>query len=408
MGFGPPPIATATDGLWHTGDGHLITLAPTGAGKGRSGVIPALLTHPGATLTIDIKGENYHVTARRRREMGHRVVVLDPFRVSVPNPDTLNPLDLLSLAGSEPDSDSELLAELMCGGQPISTKDLFWELSGKGMITGLVGFAGEHPDPTKRTLGNVLDTMYADDSDYNIAVVLDTHTFANETARQELVGYLQHEKDKCRPSVRSTAQSMVKCLGSKSVRSSLDQTSFDLAAWRDGDPAIDIYLIFPPEKLDSHRAVLRLLLGTLLTVLLRRKTPPRERTLLLLDECGQLGALSHLKTALTLLRGYGVQAWTFWQDLSQLRSLYPTDWETLLNNSAVVQAFGMANGWMARTAAELMGLPVAHLLRLEADEQVISRPGKGAEVVRRVDYLTDPQFAGLFDANPRYLPGPSR
>ena len=89
---------------------------------------------------------------------------------------------------------------------------------------------------------------------------------------------------------------------------------------------------------------MRLLLATLLTTLVRRKTMPEVRTLLLLDECARLGALPHLKTALTLLRGYGVMVWSLWQDLSQMKTLYPTDWETILNNSSVVQVFGMSNG----------------------------------------------------------------
>jgi type IV secretion system protein VirD4 len=401
FGFAPPTGDTPDRLLRHAGDGHLLTVAPTGAGKGRCGVIPALLTHPGPTLTIDIKGENYAVTARARRAMGHRVVAIDPFRLVVPEPDSLNPLDLIALPGGEPELDTELLAELLCGGRPISSKDVFWELTGKGMLTGLIGYAAEHAVPDKRTLPTALDMMYADDADYNIAVVLDTHKFANGVARQELVAYLQHESDRCRPSVRSTAQAMVKCLGSQAVRRLFARTSFELSGWLRGDP-MDIFVIFPPDKLASHRAVLRLILGTLLSVLLRRPAPPGERTLLLLDECGQLGTLPQLATALTLMRGYGVQVWTFWQDLSQLKALYPDDWETVLNNSGVIQAFGLTNGWAARTAAEVLGVPVPHLLRLGADEQLVSRPGRGTELARRVDYLTDDLFAGRFDLNPRH------
>lgn len=402
IGFNPEPAAPHTrELLAHAGDGHLLTIAPTGAGKGRCGVIPALLTHPGSTLTIDLKGENYHITARHRRQMGHTVVALDPFGVAVKEPDTLNPFDMLALPGSEPDCDGELLSELLCGGQPISSKDMFWELTGKGLITGLVGMCSEDANPAKRNIPAVLDAMYADDVDYGIAKALDTHKFRNNLARQELVAYLQHEADRCRPSVRSTAQSMVKCLGSESVRKALSRTSFDLERWLRGDPT-DIYVVFPPDKLDSHRAVLRLILGTLLAVLLRRPAAPAERTLLLLDECAQLGSLGHLRTAMTLLRGYGVQVWSFWQDLSQLKCLYPADWETVLNNAAVVQVFGLANGWAARGASDLLGMPVSQLLKLGRDEQVLSLPGAGAEVTRRVDYLTDRAFAGLYDPNPRY------
>jgi type IV secretion system protein VirD4 len=387
--------------MTHRGEGHLLTVAPTGAGKGRSALIPALLQYPGSTLTIDLKGEAYHVTSRRRRQMGHRVVVIDPFKTAVKNPDCLNPFDLFSLPGGAPDVDCELLAELLFGGQPINSKDVFWELVAKGMLVGLIGLTAENEDPSKRCLGEVLDLLYADDVDYSIAVQLDKHKFTNILARQELCAYLQHESDRCRPSVRSTAQSMMKCLGSQCVREALSKTTFDLSAWLNGDP-IDIYLIFPPDKLASHRALLRLILGTLLNVLTRRATMPEKGTLLLLDECAQLGTLGDLRTALTLLRGYGVQVWSMWQDLSQLKHYYPNDWETILNNSAVMQVFGLTNSWMAKALEDIVGLRADELLAMGGARQALLRPGRRPTITRRVDYLRDKPFGGLFDPNPRY------
>ena len=51
-------------------DGHVLTCAPTGAGKGIGAVIPNLLTYPGSAFVLDLKGETYAVTARARREIG--------------------------------------------------------------------------------------------------------------------------------------------------------------------------------------------------------------------------------------------------------------------------------------------------------------------------------------------------
>jgi hypothetical protein len=48
-------------------DGHMLTCAPTGAGKGIGAVIPNLLDYPGSAFVLDLKGENYAVTARARR-----------------------------------------------------------------------------------------------------------------------------------------------------------------------------------------------------------------------------------------------------------------------------------------------------------------------------------------------------
>ncbi|GER06692.1 hypothetical protein GCM10007972_13030 [Iodidimonas muriae] len=66
------------DGLWFDGDGHLITVAASGAGKGVCSVIPNLLTWEGSVICNDPKGENAAVTAKRRREMGQEVHVHEP------------------------------------------------------------------------------------------------------------------------------------------------------------------------------------------------------------------------------------------------------------------------------------------------------------------------------------------
>lgn len=82
------------------GDGHLITFAPTGTGKTSGPVICHALGHPGQLIVLDIKGEVYAATAKRRREMGQEVHVLDLRDDALPA--SLNPLDLLSRHGTDP------------------------------------------------------------------------------------------------------------------------------------------------------------------------------------------------------------------------------------------------------------------------------------------------------------------
>src|SRR5262249_22690035 len=73
MGFSAPRLADpATEGeipMLYGEDRHLLTIAPTGAGKGRGVIIPNLLRFEGSVIVIDPKGETWHVTARRRKEM---------------------------------------------------------------------------------------------------------------------------------------------------------------------------------------------------------------------------------------------------------------------------------------------------------------------------------------------------
>jgi type IV secretion system protein VirD4 len=217
------------------------------------------------------------------------------------------------------------------------------------------------------------------------------------------VSYLAAPSDKTRPCIRTTATTFVKCLGSTAVARSLERSTFDLCDLLNNKP-MTIYLVLPPEKLLSHRGLLRLWVVTLMTVVMRRTRLPKQRTLFLLDEAAQLGSLDLLPQAVSLLRGYGLQVWTFWQDLSQLMKLYPSNWEALVNNAAVLQAFGVPGhaarvGWRA-----ILGDHDAQLVsELHPDEMLVAATGKPTTRHTRANYLRDSAFTGRFDSNHRFL-----
>jgi type IV secretion system protein VirD4 len=388
----------------YEGDAPLISCAPTGSGKGRGVLIPNLLTYPGSVIVLDIKGELFQVTNRRRREMGQKVIVLDPFRLVTDRGHCLNPLDLLTLPRADIDSDSEMLASMLTVAS--FSSDPFWTIAANGITAGLIAHVASG-SAHERHLGHLRRWLYHDDMDLAIARLLDQNAIRSRMARDQMVGYLAAPSDRTRPSIRATACSNVTVLGSELVVHALASSSFRLLDLFEGKP-LSIYIVIPPDKLDSHKALLRLWTCTLLTTVMRRTVMPRQRTLFLLDECAQLGEMPILRQAITLLRGSGLQTWTFWQDLSQLRHLYP-DWETIVNNSGVLQVFGISNHHMAKEWIDLLGPGSEALGKLSHEDAVVRRHEYGAITCRRLDYLKDPMFAGLFDANPRFaLQGQSR
>ncbi|WP_339952309.1 type IV secretory system conjugative DNA transfer family protein, partial [uncultured Albimonas sp.] len=58
---------------------HALIAAPTGSGKGVGVVIPTLLTWRGSVICLDVKGENFAKTARRRAALGDRVFKFAPY-----------------------------------------------------------------------------------------------------------------------------------------------------------------------------------------------------------------------------------------------------------------------------------------------------------------------------------------
>ena len=121
------------------------------------------------------------------------------------------------------------------------------------------------------------------------------------------------------------------------------------------------------------------------------------------ERCAQLGEFGPLRQSMTLLRGYGLQVWPFFQDLSQLQRLYPKDWRTIFNNAGVFQLFGVANHLMAKESADLIGDIDADKLRnMTKEQQIISISNQKALNARLPDYLNDAPFAGQFDPNPMF------
>lgn len=387
--------------ILYDGDSHLMTIAPTGAGKGIGVIIPNLLRYTGTVIAIDPKGENYQVTARRRRDMGQKIVVLDPFHVVTPISDALNPLDLFKLPRSILECDAEMLASLLSVGHEFS-REPYWDDTARALLSALVAHIATTNPKTSCNLNHVRSYLYHQNLDYMLAELLDDDKVENPLARDEFNAYLAIPEDKTRPCVRSTATSYLKALGSPDVARTLETSSFDLTDLMDGKP-LSIYVVIPPEKMDSHRALLRLWIGTLLTAVTSRRRLPRRRTLFLIDEAAQLGSLAALRQAITLHRGFGLQVHTFWQDLSQLRMLYEKDWQTMVNNSAVLQVFGVANFQMAREWAEVVGRDPHELLGMGPDDAMVHLPGEGSRRCRRANYLEDGVFKGMFDPNERFF-----
>jgi type IV secretion system protein VirD4 len=132
-----------------------------------------------------------------------------------------------------------------------------------------------------------------------------------------------------------------------------------------------------------------------------RKVMPRNRTLFVIDECAQLGNFPFLESAITLCRGYGLQTWTFWQDLSQLRQLYEIGWPSIINNCGILQCFGANNFQVARELAELIGIEHDDIRQLTRDEQIVVIDGQPKKCLK-YNYRVDDEFSGMHDANPYY------
>lgn len=402
IGFGAAdaPAAVAGDPIWLDGEGHLITIAPTGAGKGRGALIPNLLTYEGPAIVIDPKGEACSVTARRRSELGQKVHIIDPFGLVTDASDSLNPMDAFDVPGLDQSAVAMDIAKQLSGGGR-SVKDPFWDIRGHDLAAGIISAVASTAEGEERNLAKARRMIKADDVTYNLAVLLDTlgsklHRFAYE----EISSFLQ-TVEITRSGIHATAASYFSVIASDAAQRTIMKSTIDLAAVTRGDP-MTIYLVVPPLKLASHAPLFRLWTSTLMAAVLARTGPlPRHRTLFAIDEVAQIGDFSMLSMVYTLARSYGMRCWAFFQDVAQIQRLLEKEWSTVLNNTGAIQAFGVSNGMMARDLAAVLGDFSEEQLRTmsPADLAIHVSGGRGL-VARRPDYLLDEEFQGMADPHP--------
>jgi len=398
--YGNPLKTPATgylDPILLGSEGHLMTIAPTGAGKGTGCIIPALLRYPGPVIVIDPKGENVAVTARRRREMGQRVVVIDPMGVTDMASDTLNPLDVIDVSRTSGVDEVAALVQSLCTTLQ-DDRNRYWSNRGIHLLIGIVLQVLVDAKDGSGNLGAVRDMVNRAAADPKGVAELLLESRHPEVRR--IAAMLNIGAPETLGGIVSFSQEMVDFLRGDQVQASIARTSFDLADVTSGAP-LSIYLVLPPHMLESHGRLLRLWLGSLVACITRRRARPAMSTLFMLDEAAQLGELPQLRQAVTLLRGYGLHTWSFWQDASQLQLLYPRDWKTMVNNCHVLQCFGALNQVAGDGMAELTGYrDGAAVLDLTRDEMVLQLAGDMAVPAKLPNYLSDPAFAGMFDPNP--------
>jgi type IV secretion system protein VirD4 len=367
----PDGFIVGRGGRWHwpllryAGDAHILTLAPTGAGKGVSCVIPALLDYPGSMLVIDPKGENYAVTADYRRSIGHEVVALDPFGL-VGGTGSFNPMESLDASDPACIDDAAALAEMLVVRDPRASADtMFWSEEAKALIAGLILLVAESGGMhTMTTLWEILSVPPRDLT--KLWRMMSASTGADGAIKRAGDRVLQ-KADRVRSSVIAEAQSHMHFLESNRLANVMSSSSFSLSDLKTARTTV--YVVVPPDRLDVCRRWLRLMVASALDALIRTPGLPAHRVLFLLDEFPALGPMPPLERAVSLARGYGGTCWLLAQDLSQLRALYPISWPTFVANAGVVQAFGTSDLDTATYLSAMLGTTTVRVSGMSRSER---------------------------------------
>lgn len=333
------------DMIRYAGDGHLITFAPTRSGKGVGCVIPNLLEFKGSAIVVDIKGENYKISAGYRRQIG-RVVAFAPFDPSIPSA-RFNPLDFVRRHTPFELDDARLIAEMLIdtpGHEPNH-----WDREARTLLTGLILHAIVDRPEQYATLGHVRALLMQTREKFD--EVLEAMTASRNLSVARIAAGFQQKEPKERSYVVSTAQARTDLFDSDRLSAMTSSSTFQLAELV--EKPTTLYLVIPPEMLGVYKPFLRLMTGLALATVTRQgrsKTP----ILAMLDEMPALGYMRPIEEGIGYLAGYNVKLWMFVQDLEQLEKTYPKA-RSMIANCAVRQAFNVQDPVTAKMLSDMLG-----------------------------------------------------
>ena len=153
--FGHEGIILARYGrryLMLAGQQAVLVVMPPRSGKGVGFVIPNLLNFPGSVLCIDIKRENWQITAGYRAEMGQEVFLLDFFS-ETGRTARWNPLDYVAQNPAKRVDGLQRIGAMLWPDVPGT--DPFWPAAAQTMFLGVALYVFETPG-LPRTIGEIL------------------------------------------------------------------------------------------------------------------------------------------------------------------------------------------------------------------------------------------------------------
>ena len=338
-------------------EGSAITVAPPRVGKGALIALnllsPGYRGFQGSTVTIDPRGELWCIAARRRRELGRRVLLIDPFRVvrghkkefeetHLPDVESAsyNPLDFIRDDENLAVRDINVLLDaLLTPPRPDAHNSgrHFYE-SARAIIAGYMAWVRFQEPAERQNLSTLYEllSMPPKERDDFAEGVASMDRFAGglthiAVERQAQVG------DEEGGSNFMTVANQLAFLNYPELLAHTQTSSFDPLDLAEGDT--DLFVVAPEETIEHVKGWLRLWVAIPNAV---AGIKPLERDLLIvIDEMPRLGYLKPVMDGYTMAAGKGVHFWCFAQSISALDSTWGKEHrKTLLHLAELVQILG--------------------------------------------------------------------
>ena len=339
-------------------EGAALTIAPPRTGKGATIALNYLSPDDrgfaGSTVLIDPRGETFCVVARRRRMMGRKVVLLDPFGVVAAHAenfagdlhlpdvrsDSFNPLDFVRSDDAQAVRDIDVLLDAILT-PPADERgnSRHFHDSARAIIGGYMAWVrfGDIDD-APRTLGTLHRILSSSPKERETVA-------ARIRAAPRICGGLAHIAIEREAQVGkeeggsnfTTIANQLRLMAYPEIAAQTAASTFDPLELAAGNT--DLFVVVPEDMLDQVRGWIRAWITIPNAVAGRR--PLARDLLLILDEMPRLGYLKPVLDGYYMAAGKGVHFWCFAQSLSALDDSWGKEKRrTLAENAEILQILG--------------------------------------------------------------------
>jgi len=352
IGAWKEPKKDYTHYLRHNGPEHILAFAPTRSGKGVGLVLPTLLSWKESCVVLDIKGENWALTAGwRQKEGGNKVLKFDP---TAPDGESVkfNPLEEIVVGGEQEVGDVQNLAMMIVDPEGKGLKD-YWAKAGFSILVAFILHAlyKAKKEKTSPTLSTIYETI--NNPELEIREVLDEMMtyphLKNGTSHKVVAGAAREAQNKADSELSGVIGTMSSNLGLYAdplIANNLAYSEFKISELMNDDKPVSLYLVIKPNSMDRLRPLVRIIMNQILRTLVddmkfeegSSVKGYEHRLLLMLDEFTALGKLEIFQQSLAYMAGYGIKSYIIIQDLTQLYNAYTKE-EAIMSNCHIKIAY---------------------------------------------------------------------
>ena len=343
------------------GQQGVVLAAPPRAGKGVGVVIPNLLNWPDSVICVDIKRENWTLTAGFRAHSRQPCFLFDPFAEDGRTA-RWNPFFYVSPDPLKRVNDLQRIAEMLYPDPP--NVDPFWTASARSLFLGIALYLFETPS-TPKTIGEVLRQGMASDDEgfgHHWKRIVEGRGKGKFPLSPQCVRALYDVIDLApvtASSIRKTFTSRLDLWLNPILDAATSGNDFDLRDLR--RQPMSIYVGVNPDDLHRLRPVLSLFFQQAIG-LQTRALPEHDPTLklqvlMMLDEFAALGRIPIIAESVSYLPGYNVRVVLVIHTPAQLREVYGVNGaETMLKSLAARVVFAPKDYADAREISDELGV----------------------------------------------------